>query len=385
VDKLSRGLRLAPIALAGALFVFLPTLAGLAGEHARPLENKPLADPPSLTAGWDVFDEASAFVQDHLPVRNAAVDLHGKVVSKAFGDPPLAPTQTAGGVAYPSVVDGENGWMYYGADFLHPCNPELPVDRTVDRLTRLATILRGAGKQVAIVVVPDKSSVVVDELPSRYIGRKCSQERKQQFWSAYAGHDPDFLDLRPALAAADRVPGRAYLKTDSHWTPAGSVAYAKSLVDHLSAGTWSAKDLRRGGTFRKHGDLATVLLEDTVDEVPNVSVHRDGVTPTHESRSGNYTFRYRNTSPEPTALVRGRTSLIGDSFTYTSRETWSPWFENVTTRHRANTATSLVLGDLAASSNVIFEVVERDAASGSLGSVNDAFLNELEERLAKKS
>jgi hypothetical protein len=384
VAKLSRGFRRAPIALAGALFVFLPTMAGLAGERARPLENKALADRPSMAAGWDVFDEASAYVQDHLPVRNAAVDIHGKVVGGVFGDRAVAPTRTAGGVAYPSVVDGENGWMYYGADFLNPCHPQLPVDRTVGQLTRLATILRGAGKQVAVVVVPDKSSVVVDELPARYIGRECSKERKQEFWAAYAGHDPDFIDLRPALAAADRGPGGAYLKTDSHWTPAGSVAYAKALVDHLSAGTWSADDLKHGGTFRKHGDLATVVLEDTVDEVPDVSVHRAGVTRTHESRSGHYTFRYRNTSPEPAALVRGDTSLIGDSFTYNSRDIWSPWFEDVTTRHRANTATSLVFADLEAAQNVIFEVVERDAASGSLGSVNDAFLDELEKRLSKE-
>jgi hypothetical protein len=367
------------------LFVFAPLAAGLAGERARPLENRPLAERPSLSAGWGVFDEASRYVQEHLPVRNAAVDVHGTVVRSVFGDPGVAPATVVGGVAYPSVVDGRDGWMYFGGDFKNPCHPRMAVDQTVDQLLRLAQVLRDAGKRVAVVVVPDKSSVVVDGLPSRYLGRDCAAERKQQFWQEYAGRDRDLLDLRPALATADKAPGRAYLKTDSHWTPVGSVAYAKLLVDHVAPGTWRDEDLRPGGVFRKKGDLAAVLLDDQVDQVPDLKVLRPEVTLDSQTRNGHYTYRYRSSAPERQALVRGRTALVGDSFTYNSREAWSPWFEQITTRHRANTQASLVMDELVASQTVLFEVVERDAASGSLGVVNPAFLDDLEQRLAASS
>jgi alginate O-acetyltransferase complex protein AlgJ len=383
VKSLSPAYRRAlPAAVAGVLFVFAPLAAGLAGERAQPLENRPLADRPSLSAGWGVFDEASRYVQEHLPVRNAAVDVHGTVVRGVFGDRAVEPATVVDGLAYPSVVDGRNGWMYFGADFKNPCHPTMAVDRTVDQLARLAQILRDAGKRVAVVVVPDKSSVVVDGLPSRYVGRHCAAERKQQFWQEYAGRDPDLLDLRPALAKADQTPGRAYLKTDSHWTPAGSVAYAKTLVDHVAPGTWRDEDLRPGGVFRKEGDLAAILLDDQVDEVPDLRVVRQGVTLDSQTRNGHYTYRYRSSAPERQALVRGRTALVGDSFTYNSRDAWSPWFEQITTRHRANTQPALIMDDLVASQTVLFEVVERDAASGTLGVLDPAFLDDLEQRLA---
>ena len=151
-DRLRRavaGHRLAVLA-AGALFVFLPLIAGGLGMRAKPLENRPLAEPPSLAAGWEVFDEASTYVQDHLPVRSAAVDVHSTVVREVFRQPPTVASVTVDGVAYPRVVQGEGGWLFYGGDFWCPAPRAQTSRATVDRLERLATspaLLRARGRR----------------------------------------------------------------------------------------------------------------------------------------------------------------------------------------------------------------------------------------------
>lgn len=374
------------VALAAVIFVFGPAAAGAVGLRAQPLENRPLAGTPSVSAGWRVFDEASAWVQDHLPVRNAAVEAQRMVARDIFADPPTGATNLVDGVAYPLVVQGRGAatdrWLFFGRDFQNPCHPEAGARETVSRLDRLATLLRSAGKDVAVLVAPDKSTIVSNRLPDRYLGRLCARERKAEFWAAYAAGGPDLLDLRPALTAADRSPERAYLRSDSHWTPRGTVAVGREIVAHLSPRTWREEDVQEGPTFRKRGDLGTVLLEERVDEVPGFVVSRPGVTPGPATQSGRYTFRSTNTAADPSALVRGRTAWVGDSFMFAGRELWTPWFERVTTRHRTNTARSLVLSELVRSDTVVYEVVERDAAAGSLGLVDDAFLDELEARLA---
>lgn len=376
-----RGHRVLVLA-AAAVFVFLPVVAGLLGLRAKPLENRPLADRPSLAAGWDVFDEASAYVRDHLPVRNAAVEAHGKAVRSLFREPPTVASTVVDGVAYPKVVLGHDGWLFYGGDFQNPCTPVAGVTQSVDRLERVATLLRKAGKDVAVVVVPDKSTIVADQLPDRYIGRQCAAQRKSAFWSAYTRVGGDLLDLRQPLSRASGQAGGAYLRSDSHWTPRGGLAYAQALTGHLDHGVWQPEDLREGGTFRKAGDLGAFILEERVDAVPDVKVQRQGVRAVSQDRQGRYTFHYRNEAGDDQALVRGRTVLVGDSFTFNSRDQWSPWFEDITTYHRSSSTGAEILDAVVDADTVVLEVVERDASSGRLGRFSEKFVNALEKRLA---
>ena len=57
-----------------ALLFFLGPLGLRAvGVTARPFENRPMAPPPSLHAGWDVFDQTTRFFTDRMPLREQAV------------------------------------------------------------------------------------------------------------------------------------------------------------------------------------------------------------------------------------------------------------------------------------------------------------------------
>jgi hypothetical protein len=289
---------------------------------------------------------------------------------------------TVGGVAYPRVVQGDDGWLFYGGDFQSPCAPREDVEATVDRLERLATILRSSGREVAVVVAPDKSSIVTEHLPSRYIGRQCASARKEMFWQAYDDRGGDLVDVRPALREAHQQPGGAYLRSDTHWTPAGWNAYARTLVDHLSPGLWDERALEADGTLKVDGDLAPYVLEERTDEVPLVSVKRPGVELVEQQRASRHTFRYTNTTSGSARLLTGSTAMVGDSFMYKATPAWLPWFEKATTWHGGRSSRESVLKSIVSSRRVVFEVVERDAASGRLGMVDDAFLEQLEQRLA---
>jgi hypothetical protein len=375
-----RGLRLVPGLVAALAFVFAPVGVAVFGVHAKPLENRPLADKPSLRSGWKVFDETSAYVTDHLPIRTAAVDAHGAVVRSLFRQPVEVSSVLVDGVAYPRVVAGKNRWLYYGGDFQNTCSPKELVKATVDRLERVAELLRESGREVAVVVAPDKSTVVSEQLPDRYIGRLCSTERKSAFWKEYDRRGGDLLDVRGGLERAMGQEGTAYLQSDSHWTPRGGLVFAERIVRHLDRDAWRAGDLKASGTFRKTGDLGPLLLEERTDAVPDV-VRATGWTKPTFQKTGRYDVRYRQPARE-TGLVRGRTTLIGDSFTFTSREQWLPWFADVSTRHRLQSNRKAVMDAVLASDNVVIEAVERDVASGRNGVLDDRFVAELQRRLS---
>jgi alginate O-acetyltransferase complex protein AlgJ len=349
------------VGAAAAAFVFVPVATPLLGMRAHPLENRPLAKAPSLDAGWGVFAAASSYASDHLPIREAAVHVNQRVVDGVFQEPPSIAASTVNGVAYPRVVLGQDSWLFYGGDFQSPCTPLEPATATVARLSRLAAVLRASGRKVVVTVVPDKSSIVRDRLPDRYIGRTCAAARKAAFWAAFtAAGQPDLLDLRPALRRADALPGRAYYRSDTHWTPLGQVTYARQVVKHLAPGVWQDSQVHRTGTTTHAGDLGPMVERTAVDVVPRYSIARTK------------------------HLVPGSTAVVGDSFSDNSRGVWGPWFSTSRFYHRTKSTRAAMLQAMTSSRSVVVEVVERDASRGALGRIDDAFVDDLEAALAGK-
>jgi len=72
----------------GVVFFFAPALAYLIGERAEPIENRPLADLPSLSRGFNVFDDLTQWSVDHLPLRDSAVRLHTRLSRDLLGEVP---------------------------------------------------------------------------------------------------------------------------------------------------------------------------------------------------------------------------------------------------------------------------------------------------------
>ena len=141
----SRSTPLVAVAVIGLVLLFLPALAFVVGARAEPIENRPLADFPSPADGWSFFPGMNAWSTDHLPLRKDAVALNDRLVEGLFGEAPVTggssgPTVGGSGGAgsldnlFPRVIEGDDGWLYYGGDMKKPCLAERDVAETVEEL-----------------------------------------------------------------------------------------------------------------------------------------------------------------------------------------------------------------------------------------------------------
>jgi alginate O-acetyltransferase complex protein AlgJ len=121
------------------------------------------------------------------------------------------------------AVRGADGWLFTAEEFEAP-----PHGRNLwDELDAARDALAGHGTALLPVIVPDKARIMASRL---------SFERSSRFVQRYdivlAGlRERGFaaIDLRPALAAG---PGDAhgFMKTDTHWSPAGAERAARAVA-----------------------------------------------------------------------------------------------------------------------------------------------------------
>ena len=76
------------LAALGIAFFFAPAAAFMAGERAEPIENRPLAALPSLSRGFNAFDDLTQWGVDHMPLRDSAVRLHTRLSRELLGEAP---------------------------------------------------------------------------------------------------------------------------------------------------------------------------------------------------------------------------------------------------------------------------------------------------------
>ncbi|WP_189249287.1 alginate O-acetyltransferase AlgX-related protein [Streptosporangium pseudovulgare] len=374
-----------PMALLAAVLFFAgPALAFAAGDRAVEIENRRLPEFPALSRGWDAVPEVEAWATAHLPLRRYAVRGNAALSEFLFGEAPSYGTADASG--YPRVIEGREGWLYFGDDVTEACRPRRPVGETLDRLRRLAGIVRGSGRRFVFTVAPDKTTVSPDRLPERFPGRDCLRERKREFWAALrAANLPGYVDLRLPLERAQRESGTpAYWRTDSHWNERSAGLYGAELARALQPGLSRDTRLVKDGRAPRNGDLGGLLgipVEETVDRWRLV---RDGVRRVRQDdRELPVSFGAVNAS-DRAPLFRPRTLLIGDSFTRNSLPWVLPYFADVTYLRDDAPATAgpdRVADKVARSETVVLEIVERHLVGGRAEMLDDAVLAALERAL----
>jgi len=120
------------------------------------------------------------------------------------------------------------------------------------------------GVAYVVVVVPDKSTIYPEYLPS-WVTRVQGGTRLDRFYSALREYpDLKVLDLRPALIEA-KTRERQYFKTDSHWNYLGAttgyellIGAVKSLVPSVPAVPAERPPYQPGVDYWK-GDLTMML------------------------------------------------------------------------------------------------------------------------------
>lgn len=439
--RLSRRRHRSLVLLGALLFFFTPALAFVGGVRAQPIENRPLAAFPAVTAGWGFFSGFDRWAVDHLTMRDLAVRANSATSERLFaeapdygsrpaeispvGPAPVAPaplvaapgvrppavpkTAAAGkpagpgddpeqeqvssrrsGIRYPSVVEGRDRWLYSGKDFAFACEPQMELDAIFAGYRRLISILETSGRRVVITVAPDKSTVVPDHLPETYLGKKCSTQRKAELWDRLDRGDlgPQYLDMRRVLEHRQAADGKpVYFRSDSHWTSVGRVLFAREALNRLSPGLYRDSDLVDIGTRTRSGDLGRQLGDRREDTLDFWELHPPGVTSreTAVEESRWKVAHYRATGPPGARLFAPPTVLMGDSFSVESIGAFRPYFADLTFAHRELWPAKRipVLRDARV---VVVEVVERvftgDSTSSRGASLLDKdFLDQLERQL----
>ena len=290
---------------------------------------------------------------------------------------------------YPKVIQGKNGWLYFGADVEELCEPNRSVEDTIARLNRLAAAVEASGRRFVLTVAPDKSTIVPENLPDTYYGKDCAADRRAAFWKAMRSTPPTgYVDLRTDLETEQERTGRVfYRQTDTHWTSGGAAIYAQDLANALDPGLWADTEVVDAGTTHRTGDLGPMIGTPHEDEYDAVEVHRPGVTPVGrdsldlpEMPYTPVTLTNRSTDA---ALFKPSTLLMGDSFTSASRQALGSLFADLTLLHGqvAEPFPEAVASRMADADVVVYEVVERTIAGGDVPLLEDKSLQAIEAEL----
>ncbi len=380
---------------AAAVFFLTPVLALGVGVRPAKFENRALTPAPSISSGWGFFTGLAAWATDELPFRDVAVRFNDRLSRDVFGEsslvdnrrpasgpvvapvaPPAAADVQLPVAGYPKVIEGTDGWLYYGYDVEGKCAPLRPLDDVLRGLGRLRAAVEASGRRFVLVVAPDKTTVVPEHLPGSFIGRQCAQARSAQFWHRM-NTEADAIDLRPALGALAKAGVPVFNKLDTHWTDAGSLTMVRALADTVTPGVSRSWRVEPAGQRPLDADLPRLLGRSGTDQVPMYSLAPDGQRDRTGPYLGHMRTPYHFGSAPTSGMVRTPVSMVTDSFSLPASRYLGAAFSDLTAVYYETADTNLdeVANVLASGKVVIFEVVERDLAGGLPHLLDDAAID----------
>ena len=331
--------------MAAVAFLLVPAVAFVLGVRPAAFENRALAAFPAVTEGWGFLGGLPPWASDHLPLRQQAVQAADGISRGVFGEPfpfgartgsgIVGPVAAAAGDAtpaapdgvsvpradsegldplYPPVIPGLGGWDYLGDDVVRGCRPTLSPDAVIVQLLQLKAAVEASGRTFVLVVPPNKSSVVTENLPASFLGSDCLSATRDAFWARAAAVAA--VDLRRPLADMARVlgPEAVYFPEDSHWTFRGGLLLTQvlaQLIDPAATASWRTSS---GPAYTGSADLPPLVGRTGVDETPTIGLSPDG---------GHDRTRYdlsadartvRLSSQPGTGTIDVPVSIIGDSY-----------------------------------------------------------------------
>ncbi|MBW6454371.1 MAG: hypothetical protein K0A98_00665, partial [Trueperaceae bacterium] len=183
---------------------------GFAGTAANPaLLRWPQAD--VRDGAW--ARDYQAALDRASPLRPAAAALWNAIDLALFRQAP------------PGVVLGADGWLFTATEYA------LPPDPTASRMAAFAHVrdahrrLAADGVRLLVALVPAKAALVDAGQPPL---PRAAAERYDAALATLRGAGVAVVDLRPSLAALGEA---AWLRTDTHWAPAGASAAADAVAD----------------------------------------------------------------------------------------------------------------------------------------------------------
>lgn len=189
-----------------------------------------------------------------LPHRDPAIGVMGAMRYLAVGE------------GRKGVVAGSDGWLFT-AEEVRPAPKSL--DPALDRIERVRDELAAAGSRLVIVPVPGKIDVHVEQSDAETATGIA--QLYDRFLDGLSGRDIAALDARSFLRA-QAATGRAFFRTDTHWTPKGAEAVAKGLArSGLVPMGEMPFSVTQGAVDRFTGDLVSFVTDDRLAPLVGLS------------------------------------------------------------------------------------------------------------------
>ena len=246
-----------------ALVISLPLAATIAGVGRvdAGAENRELAPFPRYDGTFESIarygNQFGHWFDDHFGFRSTLVRWYGEMRLFVLGTPPS-----------PAVVQGRDGWFYYGEDGsiedyarAEPLTPAA-LDNWRDTIVRTRDWLHGRGIAYVFFIAPDKYVLYPEFMPST-IRRVGPTSRTDQLYGRI--HDVgSIVDVRPPLVAAKKVE-RIYHQTDTHWNDRGAFAAYQAIIAAVRTRSpatqpaWTRDDFEAEANETEGMDLAGMM------------------------------------------------------------------------------------------------------------------------------
>ena len=184
-----------------------------------------------------------------LPFRNAAIATWGVLEYTLFHE------------GREGVVVGQQGWLFTGEEVAFYGDAEAETARKLAYIKKVQAELAAKGVTLVVGLVPDKSRVYPE-----FVGRDLpsyTEDRYERFRRALTQAGISAPDLLTPLTNA-KEKTQVYLRTDTHWTPAGAevaaVTLAKAARQADVTGLFDSRyETARTGQTQHQGDLLNFL------------------------------------------------------------------------------------------------------------------------------
>lgn len=355
------------VAVVAAVFFAVPIGLRAVGVTATQFENKRFAERPRLSEGWGVFDQATRFFTDRMPLRQQAVEANTWISRNVFGRTPhygvaeaqplpfgsKPPTGGArkppGAPAPPSqpaptsanqVTAGRDGWLYLTGELDRACQRFIAYPTAARRWARLVRMVHASGRRVVLIVPPDKSTIYPEHLPGSYADKACLPKGRAEAWRSieHTGQ-PGVIGLRRPLLAASRSTSKLlYWPKDTHWNQLGAIWLVREALPALHSGVKFENDAVHVTTTTNVGDLSRLLGAPAKDVGPAIRLERRPGAPT----------------------IPGRTLIVYDSFGVAALDLLRPYFSELREIEWFDNTPRSIAREIAAADTVILESVERE-------------------------
>ncbi|MGC7099218.1 alginate O-acetyltransferase AlgX-related protein [Amycolatopsis lurida] len=394
-------------------FFVTPTLLWVFGARPAEIENHSLKSFPSFSDGWGLVTDLPEWATDQLIFRSGAIQAADGISRALFGEsapldqggapksgplpgsppppageqPPVGPGgPTNGDAGFRQVVEGSDGWLYYGYDAEAKCSPTRTIGETAGQLAKLRHAVESSGRQFVLVVAPDKTTMVPQHLPSSYPGKDCVTSATPELWRRMVG-EAGAIDLQPYLHDAQRKMNRPiYPPNDSHWSDEGAIVLSRQVAEAIRPGVTRLWQTPVAGPYTIDADLPPLLGKRAPKTNTKFELRPDGVDDRAGESVESMEQPQRSTQRPLPGMITKKTLLYGDSFIKVSSRYLSAAFSDVTmlAYHNQRNDTASAVKAFADSEVVVLEVVERGVAAGNLPFLQDGFIESVRTQLAAR-